>query len=193
MNQKRRGEQHEKWAAISLGATALVAALLLLLASPAKADDRVPAGSRPATAADLVGNWQVVQWSTMVEASQLGSYAAPYQWYGFDSDGALRSMTSNQLNANARQIRKTLENMPVGMRYAVPSAGKVETMQVDAPNARESWRALMVTRSARDAAAGIDLQQGDVVMTLLGADEQPLYTRQMRRLEAAAPPVLFPR
>ena len=137
---------------------------------------------RPCKAADLVGLWKVVQWTTYIDKEKLNSYGHRHQWYLFSADGTLRSMTSTKPNENTREIMRTLEKLPAVISYSCAEEGKVVTTRKDLPNGSELWAASFVTKDKADAARKVDLRQGDVVMTLLDKKGRPLYVRQMRKL-----------
>lgn len=137
---------------------------------------------RACLAADLVGLWKVVQWTTYIDKANLNSYGHPHQWYWFSADGALRSMTSTKPNENVGEIAETLGKLPAVISYSCAEGGKVATTRKDSPNGSELWAAFVVTQDKAEAARNVDLKRGDVVMTLLGKEGRPLYVRQMRKL-----------
>jgi hypothetical protein len=162
----------------------VLAALLGLSAtssSPAAAPPQ-PSYHRPCKADDLPGLWKVVHWSTYVDQSKLGTYDDPHQWYLFGADGALRSTTSSEPNESVADIKKSLETLPVVVRYMCPTAGTLETIRSDANGQSELWQAFYVTAQTADPAGKLDLRAGDIVMVLKDKDNRPAYVRQMRKV-----------
>ena len=179
-----------RWRLVRVTCLALV--MMGCLAARAAAP-LTPPGNRPATSDDLLGLWKVMRWHTNVPVDRLKSYAAPYQYFAFGSDGSLRSATSRQPTQDLTAIANAVELQPAVTRYACSDNGFVEIVNTGWPDAPELWHAYYVNFTSRDAEGHFYLRAGDIVMTLLDNSGRPLYVRQMRQLGAPEPPELAPR
>jgi hypothetical protein len=163
------------------------------LAKPALADAPEPAAAhRSCAEGDLPGLWSVVHWTTYIDASKLNTYAAPYQWLLFSTDGSVRTVVSNSPNDQVGAIREALEAMPEVVHYFNPAGGVIETARSDQQGGPERWVAYVITADQAATENNVALLAGDVVMTLIDAGGQPIYSRQMRKLQGYTPPGTAP-
>ena len=135
---------------------------------------------RTCTAKDLVGSWSLVKWNAPVHFNNPHApYVMPHQVFQFGEDGGLKSAHSEE--AFDVSPAKVLQRVPSVVNYRVGSNGVVTVQAKERPEASETWECHTVVDNVDDQKRQVHLKRGDVVMTLLGKDGQPLYVRQLRK------------
>jgi hypothetical protein len=135
---------------------------------------------RACTAKDVVGSWKLVKWNAPVHFNNPHApYVMPHQVFQFNEDGGMKSAHSEQ--AFDGSPNKVLQHAPSVVKYEVDSNGLVTVRAKERPDASETWECNAVTENVDDQKRQVHLKRGDVVMTLLGKDGQPLYVRQLRK------------
>ncbi len=135
---------------------------------------------RACTMKDVVGSWKLVKWNAPVHFNNAHApYVMPHQVFQFDEDGGVKSAHSDQ--AFEGGPAKVLQNVPSVVTYQVGANGVVTVWAKERPDASETWECNAVTENVDDQKRQVHLKRGDVVMTLLGKDGQPLYVRQLRK------------
>lgn len=135
---------------------------------------------RACTVKDVVGTWKLVKWNAPVHFNDPHApYVMPYQVFQFGEDGGLKSAHSEQ--AFEGSPAKVLQSVPSVVSYQMGANGLVTVRAKERPEASETWECNAVTENVDDQKRQVHLKRGDVVMTLLGKDGQPLYVRQLRK------------
>lgn len=135
---------------------------------------------RACTVKDVVGTWSLVKWNAPVHFNNPHApYVMPHQIFQFGEDGGMKSAHSEK--AFESSPAKVLQNVPSVVSYQVGSNGLMTVQAKERPEASETWECNAVTQNVDDQKRQVHLKRGDVVMTLLGKDGQPLYVRQLRK------------
>ena len=137
---------------------------------------------------DLRGLWRVVKWTPYMEVKG-ADWRLPmflrHQWMEFDGSGHLRTVAANKKISDGeaeKLLRKALWKLTITFKrlgFCVISSEKARY-----PGA--VWRCALITKEIKSSPTKLDLKKGDVVMTLLGDDENILYFRQLRKIKLTA-------
>ncbi|NOY75573.1 MAG: hypothetical protein GXP32_07250 [Kiritimatiellaeota bacterium] len=139
--------------------------------------------SRLCAERDLRGLWSVVKWSPYMRvkgADWRESLFLRHQWFEFDGDGHLKTVASNK-KMNRDTVVKLLGKTPWGVDISFKRDGFCEISSESKKYPGSVWRCALITRDIKIQSRKLDLRKGDVIMTLLGDDENILYFRQMRK------------
>ena len=71
--------------------------------------------------------------------------------------------------------------MTAVVTYSFNQDGMVTIKAKGSPGASETWHCVSMTQDRADDRQKAFLKKGDIVMTLVGKNGQPLYARQMRK------------
>lgn len=138
--------------------------------------------SRPCQPFDLIGVWTLVSYEVAGQPRRAHApYLLPYQAFQFASNGTVKSMHSQQAFAEDRQA--LFEAIPAALRYDMTRAaqGTIVVHASDSATPAETWSCRRMTLDHVDLLQHRILQQGDLVLTLIGTTGAPLFTRQLRR------------
>ncbi len=138
--------------------------------------------SRPCQPFDLLGLWTLVSYEVAGQPRHAQApHLLPYQAFQFAPDGTVKSMQSRQAFAGDRQA--LFDAIPAALRYDMvhEARGTVVVRASDAATPAETWSCRRMTIDHVDLLHHRILQQGDLVLTLIGKSGAPLFTRQLRR------------
>ncbi len=129
---------------------------------------------------DLVGTWRVMKWTSEFQFKDPNApYLLPHQLFQFSADGSMKS--AHSAKAFTGDPRKVFQAMPAVVTYSFNQEGMVTIQAKDSAGASETWHCVSMTRDRADDRQKAFLKKGDIVMTLVGKNGQPLYARQMRK------------
>ena len=129
---------------------------------------------------DLVGTWRVVKWTSNFQFKDPNApYLLPHQLFYFSADGRMKS--AHSANPFADDPKKMFQAMPADVTYSFNQDGMVTIKAKGSPGASETWHCVSMTQDRADDRQKAFLKKGDIVMTLVGKNGQPLYARQMRK------------
>ncbi len=137
--------------------------------------------TRPCTAADLIGAWQVIRFGVTSRERMDPNDPAffPFQRYVFAKDATLRYLSSKT------PIRKT--NQPALLATAQPGTWAVEGGRLlllrQGQAALDRSLCLVLVKEVVDPKNGVRSLPGDVLLTRVDAGEQPLDRSQLRKIE----------
>lgn len=157
------------------------AVLLLVFVFP---DSGYAAADKPSSRfckpQDLVGTWRVVKWTSEFQFKDPNApYLLPHQLFQFSADGSMKS--AHSAKAFAGDPKQMFQAMPAFVTYSFNQEGMVTIRAKDSAGASETWHCVSMTRDRADDQHKAFLKKGDIVMTLVGQNGQPLYARQMRK------------
>ena len=157
------------------------AVLLLAFAVPESgyaAADKLP--SRFCKPQDLVGTWRVVKWISEFQFKDPNApYLLPHQLFHFSADGSMKS--AHSAKAFDGDPKKMFQAMSAVVAYSFNQDGMITIKAKGSPGASETWHCVSMTQDRADDRQKAFLKKGDIVMTLVGKNGQPLYARQMRK------------
>ena len=141
--------------------------------------------SRLCEECDLRGIWRVVKWIPYMEIKGADWRRAMFlrnQWFEFDGAGHLKTLASNK-KMKLKNVVARLSQAPWGVKINFTRRGFcVISSEMDKfPDA--VWRCAVITRDIVLAKRKYNLRKGDIVMTLLGDDENILYFRLLRKVD----------
>ncbi|OLC43146.1 MAG: hypothetical protein AUG11_03890 [Nitrospirae bacterium 13_1_20CM_2_62_14] len=151
------------------------------LAMPAQAaDKRAKAYSRFCKPSDLVGTWRLVKFSTPHEFKDPHApYLLPHQMFQFLKDGTMKS--AHSAIPLPDDPTKVFQAIASESTYSFVKAGQV-TMKAKGPEAgEETWHCVTITEDRKIEARQVFMKRGDLVMTLIGMNGEPAFTRQLRK------------
>ena len=129
---------------------------------------------------DLVGTWRVVKWTSNFQFKDPNApYLLPHQLFYFSADGGMKS--AHSAKAFDGDPKKMFQATPADVTYSFNQDGMVTIKAKDSTGASEIWHCVSMTRDRADDRQKAVLKKGDIVMTLVGKNGQPLYARQMRK------------
>lgn len=171
---------------MKLGALLVVALLISFLPAGRAADhgksQRAAAvvSSRFCTLSDLVGTWRLVKLVPRYQFKDPNApYLLPHQVFQFAKNGEMKSAFSS--SPFGRGSEKILRSMPARVTYGMEGKGMVVLKAKEAPGEAETWHCVAMTQNKTDHVHQTVLQQGDLVMTLVGPEGQPVLVRQLRK------------
>ncbi len=136
--------------------------------------------SRFCTLSDLVGTWRLVRFETRYQFKDPNApYLLPHQVFQFAKNGDMKSASSSK--PFERDSFKVLQSMPAQVTYGMKRNGMVVLKAKGAPDATESWHCVAMTQDRTDEVHETVLRRGDLVMTLIGPNGQPVLVRQLRK------------
>ncbi len=164
----------------SLCGLTLLGAAEVALAAPNDGAASAKSYSRFCKAKDLVGTWKLVQYSSQFEFKDPNApFLLPHQVFHFSEGGSMKSAYSAQ--PFAADPKKVLQQMPDEVNYSFEREGMVTLKARNAPASTETWHCVTITADKKDVAHRAAMKKGDVVMTLVGKNGQPVFSRQLRR------------
>ena len=129
---------------------------------------------------DLVGTWRVVKWTSEFQFKDPNApYLLPHQLFHFSADGSMKS--AHSAKPFDGDPKKMLKAMSAVVTYSFNHDGMVTIKAKSSPGASETWHCVSMTQDRADERQNAFLKRGDIVMTLVGKNGQPLYARQMRK------------
>ena len=137
---------------------------------------------------DLRGLWRVVKWMPYMDVRGT-DWRLPmflrHQWMEFDGNGHLRTVAANKKMDDA-EAEKLLRKAPWKLSITFERLGfcMISSEKERYPGA--VWRCALITKDIKARATKLNLKKGDVVMTLLGDDENIQYFRQLRKITPAS-------
>ncbi len=148
------------------------------------AGDRPAAADKPFSrfckARDLVGTWRLVKYTTPYEFKDPNApYLLPYQVFQFTADGSMKSAHSPKpFQENPGNL---FQAIPAVVTYGLERDGMVTVRAKGAATAAETWHCVAIIRDRKDEQHQVFMKRGDLVMTLMGKNGQPLFVRQLRK------------
>jgi hypothetical protein len=141
-----------------------------------------PSATRSCRRVDLLGTWQLVTYSTRFRAKDpTAPYLYPHQLFQFSVDGSMKSAHSPK--AFVGSPGHILGQVPSVLRYEMDPdyPGRV-TVKASGPRAAaETWQCLAITSEHKDPSGPASVGTGDLVMTLVGKNGEPLFVRYLRK------------
>ncbi|TLY16346.1 MAG: hypothetical protein E6K69_04250 [Nitrospirae bacterium] len=129
---------------------------------------------------DLVGTWRVVKWTSEFQFKDPNApYLLPHQLFHFSADGSMKSAHSAKPFDGDQ--KKMFQATSAVVTYSFNQDGMVTIKAKSSPGASETWHCVSMTQDRADDRQNAFLKRGDIVMTLVGKNGQPLYARQMRK------------
>jgi hypothetical protein len=136
--------------------------------------------SRFCKAHDLVGTWHLVKYTTPYEFKDPNApYLLPYQVFQFTADGNMKSAHSPK--PFRENPGKMFQAIPAVVTYGFERDGLVTVRAKGAAAAAETWHCVAITQDRNDEEHQVFMKRGDLVMTLVGKNGQPLFVRQLRK------------
>ncbi len=129
---------------------------------------------------DLVGTWNLVKYTTPYEFKAPNApYLLPYQVVQFTANGNMKSAHSPKpFRENPGKI---FQAIPAVVTYSFERDGLVTVQAKGAAAAAETWHCVAMTQDRNDEEHQVFMKRGDLVMTLVGKNGQPLFVRQPRK------------
>jgi len=134
---------------------------------------------------DLYGLWKVVRWIPYFEIHGKDWNKPAFmknQWFLFDGKGGMKSIASNMelpLDDVKRRLSETKSTLSVILKrkgfFDIASPAKGTPV--------EHWRCSLSKKKMKVKAINTEVQKGDLIMTMLGADNTIRFFRQLRRVE----------
>jgi hypothetical protein len=142
-----------------------------------------PSATRSCRRVDLLGTWQLVTYSARFRAKDPAApYLYPHQLFQFSVDGSMKSAHSPKAFVGAPG--HILGKVPSVLRYEMDPdyPGRV-TVKSSGPRATaETWQCLTITSEDRKNPNNpAFVGTGDLVMTLVGKNGEPLFVRYLRK------------
>lgn len=136
--------------------------------------------SRFCKAGDLMGTWRLVKFDSQYQFKDPNvPYLMLHQLIHFSKDGVMKSAHSPQPFRD--QPTKVLDAIPPAVNYVFEREGMIALKANAVPNASETWHCVAITDDWKDVQHQISMKRGDLVMTLVGKNGQPLFVRQLRK------------
>lgn len=136
--------------------------------------------SRFCKAGDLVGTWRLVKFDSQYQFKDPHApYLMPHQLFSFSKDGVMKSAHSPQPFRD--QPARVLEAIPSAVNYSFEREGMVALKAKGMPTAAETWHCVAITEDRNDVQRRVTMKRGDLVMTLVGQNGQPVFIRQLRK------------
>lgn len=173
----------------------VVLMLLLRVNSPVEAADSSlrmrsiappawnPSISRSCTPADLLGTWRLVKYASPYRFKDpRAAYLLPHQLFQFSPDGGMKS--AHSALPITEQPDLVFSRIPRAISYAVEPDSLVTVQAPEAGGAKETWQCVAIVRDASLQEPRLKMKRGDVVLTLVGKQGQPIFVRLLRKAPA---------
>jgi hypothetical protein len=158
----------------------LLAVSEVAVAAATKDTGSAMAYSRFCKAQDLVGTWKLVKYSSQYEFKDPNApFLMPHQVFHFSDRGSMKSAYSAKPFAG--DPKKVLQQVPDEVNYAFEREGLMTLKAKSAPAGAETWHCVAITVDKKDDVHQAAMKKGDVVMTLVGKNGQPVFVRQLRK------------
>lgn len=129
---------------------------------------------------DVLGIWSLVTFDSSYRFKKpQAPYLFPYQVFQYSREHGAKSAHSRTPILDSPD--RVFEGVPLDLTYQVEQGGRVVLTAKGHAEAREIWACSVVTRKNQMSGSESDLQRGDLLMTLLGSDGQPLFMRHLRK------------
>jgi hypothetical protein len=131
---------------------------------------------------DLLGTWRLVTYSARFRVKDPAApYLYPHQLFQFSIDGSMKSAHSPK--AFVEPPGHILGKVPSVLRYEMDPVypGRVTVKSDGAGTGAETWQCLTITSDRKDPNSPVSVGTGDLVMTLVGKNGQPLFVRYLRK------------
>jgi hypothetical protein len=163
---------------------ALCSATLLATTEIAAAGSEGTDGAKPFSrfckAQDVVGTWKLVKYSSQFEFKNPNApFLMPHQVFHFSDRGSMKSAFSAKPFAG--DTKKVFQQVPDEVTYAFEREGMMTVKAKSAPANQETWHCVAITADKKDEVHQAVMKKGDVVMTLVGKNGQPVFVRQLRK------------
>ena len=162
-------------------------------AAPASAGKRVlsPAKttseySRLCEKSDIIGFWKVIKWTPYfhIPAKDWNKPAfMKFQWYLFYDNGTIKTLFAQKEFTNA-EVEKKLKDPKSPLLFKFENRGFLRITSSEEKSLNEHWRCALVTRDISEKSMNINIEKGDILMTLLSKNDDVLYVRQLRRVDS---------
>jgi len=151
------------------------------LAMPAQAAyKRAKPYSRFCNPSDLVGTWRLVKFGTPHQFKDSHApYLLPHQMFQFQKDGSMKS--AHSAIPLPDDPTKVFQAIASESTYSFVKAGQVTMKAKGAEAGSETWHCVTITEDRKIEAQQVFMKRGDLVMTLVGKNGEPAFTRQLRK------------
>jgi hypothetical protein len=139
--------------------------------------------ARACSSEDLLGSWDLVKYDSSYRfKNQRAPYLFPHQVFQYSLQGSAKSLHS--LRPILGQSDALFSTVPVGLLYQVKKDGRVSLITRGHVNSVETWACEVVTQGRpMNEQAGAE-GRGNLIMTLIGSEGQPLFVRHLRKRAA---------
>ena len=142
-----------------------------------------PSYSRSCTPADLLGTWRLVKFASPYRFKDpRAAYLLPHQLFQFSPDGGMKS--AHSALPITEQPERVFSRIPGSISYAVEQESLVTVRAPEAGGAKETWQCVAIVRDATHQEPRMKMKRGDVVLTLVGKQGQPIIVRLLRKTPA---------
>lgn len=134
---------------------------------------------------NVVGFWKVVKWTPYfyIKAKDWDKpLYLKYQWYLLFADGSFRTMSSKK-EQDDKIVKDKLMATETELRYKFIDKGVVEFFHQKNKKFKEIWRCALVTENLPPGLSETKVEKGDLLMSLLDANNTVIYVRQMRKVK----------
>jgi hypothetical protein len=141
-----------------------------------------PSAPRSCRRVDLLGTWQLVTYSARFRAKDPAApYLYPHQLFQFSIDGSMKSAHSPK--AFVESPGYILGKVPSVLRYEMDPdyPGRIMVKSSGSGISAETWQCLTITSERKDPNHPASVGTGDLVMTLVGKNGEPLFVRYLRK------------
>ena len=139
--------------------------------------------ARTCVGEDLLGNWDLIRFDSSYRfKNQRAPYLYPHQVFQYSNRGGVKSLHS--LRPIVGHPESLFSPVPQEMVYQIKKSGRVflRTRGHDEPV--ETWVCEVMTQDRPMSEQGIARKRGDLIMTLIGSERQPLFVRHLRKRAA---------
>lgn len=161
-------------------------ALLLISVMISSAAEAQP--GRFAVKSEIIGYWEMIPLpdAEAAKVNKVDPWPVTYQWFGFYENGSLATMGSSEYEPMTREELEGVFSTPLlkdgRFEYVFDPNGFVLVTASHLPDYQEVWGANLITEDFK--MGGIELKQGDILMTLAGGEDGGIvYMRHLRRLQ----------
>ena len=158
----------------------IVIVLMLFYSSFSWAVNTVPVQSNE----EIVGCWKLIDFSEKVKRKMntVDPWPVKYQWFCFDRDGTLNTVSSSVENETSEsELRKAFNILPKEIKYSIPQKGVMIT-EHKSVNQKLAWG----IKFTKDPIVldGKNIEKHTLIMILFDNKiEKPIYHRFLRRIQ----------
>lgn len=134
---------------------------------------------------DIIGFWKVVKWTPYfyIPAKDWNKpLYLKYQWFWFFDNGTFGTMASKK-ELQDSDVKNKLTGSPTDLQYKFVDKGIIDVFHRTNERFKEVWRCALVTEDIAVIGQDDKVEKGDILMSLLDANNTVIYVRQMRKVK----------
>lgn len=140
--------------------------------------------SRPCSKNDIIGLWKVEKWTPFfhIPAKDWNKPSfMKFQWYEFDKTNIIKSFASQKITP-IPEVKKKILNSKSNLTFQFEKDGIILVSSDSNKTKKARWRISIAKKRISDKSLNVNVEKGDILMSLLSEHNEVLYIRQLRKM-----------